>query len=215
MTQKNEKVDPVGDGEATENEPTYDPNDRSTWDYIPFKYQLTGVATINMIEVVIATVLTWLLSLLLHLDMPISDMLEVTIVGGLIACIPEAALQTAVSKRERTWASHNWGMVIARTLIYCVVLLVTAYLVNHQGYWYVIVIVATLFDAFMGVRSNMVKPEPGMTEKESQLHKSAEMKKMTEETFGDDIDRMKAKQHEKLDRYNDEHGINKLHWHRK
>ncbi|WEV59821.1 hypothetical protein OZX67_04635 [Bifidobacterium sp. ESL0728] len=231
MAQEEEKVDSTGDeevpasddvnqeyqtygsdfnNESAENKPAYDSNDRSTWDYIPFKDQLTGVAIINMIEMVMAVVLTWLLCLLLRLDAPVSDMLEVTIVGGLIAAIPEAAVQTAVSKRERTWASHNWGKVIANILIYCVVLLVTAYLVNHQGYWYAIVIVATLFDAFMGVWSNMAKPEPGMSEKDSELYREAELKKYTDENFGPE-----ASQREMIDRYNKKHGINKFNWHRK
>ncbi|MDF7641576.1 hypothetical protein PT279_08255 [Bifidobacterium sp. ESL0784] len=210
MTQEDEKVDSVRNSEEAENEPAYDPDDRSTWDYIPFKDQLTGVAIINMIEVVMATVLTWLLGLLLHLDVPVSDMLEVTIIGGLIASIPEAAVQTVVSKRERTWASHNWGLVIANILIYCIVLLVTAYLVNHQGYWYAIVIVATLVDAVMGVWSNTAKPEPGMTEKESELYREAELKKYTDENFGPE-----ASQLEMMDRYNKKHGINKINWHRK
>ncbi|WEV52334.1 hypothetical protein [Bifidobacterium sp. ESL0704] len=210
MTQDDDADDGAGNGDDVGNEPAYDPKDRSTWDYIPFRYQLEGLAIANTIEAVVATAVTWVLSLLLHLDVPASQMLEVTIIGGLIACIPQAALQTAVSKRERTWGSHDWGLVVLRILIYGMVVFVTAYLVNPHGNWYSIAIVTTLIDAFADAWSNTAKPEPGMSEKDSELYREAELKKYTDENFGPE-----ARQREMMDRYNKKYGINKINWHRK
>lgn len=176
------------------------------WKPLAFKYQITGMLTANFILCVIEVLVS--LAVLKLMDTPFSVervALFLVLANG-VSAFPQVFSERYFQRAEHTNNPVSWANPIVHTVLFVIIMLLIS-LFYPVG---TVAVPACLIVVDLAV-ALWSKPKDSAEEDRIQREASERFNREWDEELEEKTKKAQAKNQEKLDKYNREHGIDKLH----